>query len=89
MWQGFSITKQRVLNMNQVDKAISNIKQVGKEYVESVTEIVTLCSECHHEVNENTYSCGNGWDGFSSCSYCGIVEGETYEVTQKEYEEMI
>lgn len=43
-----------------------------------------VCKECGTEVYEETYSCGNGWDGLTKCPGCGIVEGETEEVDDGE-----
>ena len=41
---------------------------------------LTICAECGEEITSTTYECGNGWDGFSRCPGCGIIEGDTETV---------
>ena len=50
-------------------------------------EFVTVCAGCGFEIENVSYSMGNGgWDGNSYCPNCEIIEPDTEEITLEEYE---
>ena len=61
-----------------------NLDEEQKHLFEDDEEIVTVCAECGTPITEDTYECGNGWDGVTKCCGCGEVEGETEEVRESD-----
>ena len=59
---------------------VSFLHEYIKKYLRMPEETLTICTECHAEIVST--------DDASYCPECRIIEGETMEVTQEEWESL-
>ena len=57
---------------------VADTIEEAKEAIDDLLEnYIRVCAECEEEVQESTYTIGDGWDSQTYCPGCRNVEGET------------